>query len=103
MSNQVKAAERTAVALGWIKWTVAVLCLLGGAGAVQVIYSATTWPMGAAVPVVIGALAAAVLSWALIGWRQHMLQMEIRTADCGCPPDVTLVTSGRPPDRSLVT
>jgi hypothetical protein len=76
MKDRVKAAERTASALGIIKWAVVVLTVLAGASAVQGMYSATTWSMATIVPLVVLVVAvSALLSWAFIGEKQHSLRM----------------------------
>lgn len=100
MSNSVKAAERNVRALAAIKWIVVGAWLLYGLFACVTIGLAETWPEWTLYlqPVVaVAVILAALLSWVLIGWFQHMLATNVALAnEVVCTGGRRYVTTGEP-------
>lgn len=74
-------AARVVASLNVLKWIIVAMWALWVLGAVQGIWKFTEWPVAVAVvPVVIVAGVSAWVSWALVGWLQHMLGMAVLNA-----------------------
>lgn len=78
--SDTKGAQRVVTSLGVLKWATVALWLMGGLGTDLIIASAETWPQWTLlleVPVTVGAVVAAWLSWTFLGWCQQMLSTNL--------------------------
>lgn len=73
MNTSTSAASRVVTSLEVLKWIVVAMWGLYALGAIQLIYSATNWPMTLSAAVVGVAFVGAWLSWTFLGWMQHVL------------------------------
>jgi hypothetical protein len=76
-------AARVVASLNVLKWIIVALWALWALGAVEAIWKLTEWPIVSAAPVVLVAAVSAWVSWAAVGWLQHMLGMAILSAKVG--------------------
>jgi hypothetical protein len=83
MATGLRAAQRTVTVLAVIKWVTVGLWLAYAVSAIYVIAQAETWPewtLWLEPLVAAGAIVSAVLSWAFLGYLQHMLATNLATA-----------------------